>query len=269
MKKLKTLSTTLALLGIFNLAHAQDKHVHLHVNPRWEECSFQLDPSLTQAAWKEFTKEAGLVAYFRPLTDAKPLGPLHFEVALLQWQTKFDDTKPAWNDTFVHPDSTHWLKESDRLPFPGFTARMGITEKMDVGVYITKSPGANYGFYGGQVQYNFLNDPEKKWSASGRVSFTSMYGPEDLKLSVYGIDGLVSREFPLFARWASVAPYVGISQYLSWSRETSAVVDLDDERAVGGQAMVGAVLKLSAARIGIEYNIARVNTVSFKIGAAF
>src|SRR4026207_104649 len=47
---------------------------HLHVNSRWDECSIQLDASLTQKAWRQFVQEAGLVAYFRPLIDAKPMG---------------------------------------------------------------------------------------------------------------------------------------------------------------------------------------------------
>ena len=269
MKRINTLSTLLALLGTFTLVQAQEKHVHLHVNPRWEECSFQLDPALTQDAWKEFTEEAGLVAYFRPLVDAKPLGRRHFEVSILQWQTKIDDTKPAWNDTFVHPDSAHWLKETGRLAFPGLAARVGITDKLDVGLYFTKRPGANYGFYGGQVQYNFLNNADTKWSVSGRATFTSMYGPEDLKLSIYGLEGIVSKEIPIYSHWISVSPYAGVSSYLSCSHETSERVDLDDERVIGGQAMVGAVLKLSAVRVGLEYNLAKVNTVSLKIGAAF
>ena len=32
----------------------------LHVSNRWKECSFQLDPALTQAAWHQFTREAGV-----------------------------------------------------------------------------------------------------------------------------------------------------------------------------------------------------------------
>lgn len=31
-------------------AHDGGKHVRLHINPRWSECSFQLDPALTQDA---------------------------------------------------------------------------------------------------------------------------------------------------------------------------------------------------------------------------
>jgi hypothetical protein len=224
---------------------------------------------LTQEAWHEFTKEAGLVAYFRPLTDAKPMGARHFEVSVLQWQTAFDDSKPAWNDTFVHPDSVHWLKETERLAFPGLTARIGITDKLDAAIYLTKNPGANYGFYGGQLQYNLVNDQEKKWSASARASFTSMYGPADLNLNTFGLDVLTSKEFPIYSDWASISPYVGVSGYLSNSHEKTDKVNLQDEHLLGGQAMAGAVLKLSVVRIGVEYNFSRLSTLSFKIGVAF
>jgi hypothetical protein len=33
--------------------------------------------------------------------------------------------------------------------------------------------------------------------------------------------------------------------------------------------MVGAVARLSVARIGVEYNFAKVNTLSLKIGVSF
>ena len=269
MKKFRIIAVVLALYGASHLSVAQDHHAALHINSRWEECSFQLDPSLTQDAWHEFTREAGLVAYFRPLTDAKPMGARHFEVSVLQWQTVFDDAKPAWNDTFVHPDSVHWLKESSRLAFPGITARIAITDKLDAAIYLTKNPGANYGFFGGQLQYNLVNDLERKWSASARASFISMYGPEDLNLNTYGLDVLASKEFPIYSDWASVSPYAGVSSYLSNSHVKTDKVNLHDEHVLGGQVMVGAVLKLSVARIGVEYNFARLSTLSFKIGVAF
>jgi hypothetical protein len=55
--------------------HGGDPNVNLHVNPKWDQCSFQLDPSLTQKQWRQFTQEASLVIYFRPLTDARPRSP--------------------------------------------------------------------------------------------------------------------------------------------------------------------------------------------------
>jgi hypothetical protein len=237
----------------------------LHVNPRWKECSFQLSSSLTQNAWRQFTQEAGLVAYFRPLSDARPMGKGHFELSVLQWKTGIDDKDAAWNDTFVHPDSAHWLFEGEGLKFPGLMARAGVGDDTDVGVYYTKSPGANYGFYGAQVQHALVNNPARVWAAAARLSFVSMYGPDDLDLRVYGVDLLASRRFAL-TRWASVSPYVGGSTYLSSSHEKTTVVDLDDEHVLGAQAMVGATLQVSKARLGVEYNVSKVNSFSIKLG---
>jgi hypothetical protein len=76
---------------------------------------------------------------------------------------------------------------------------------------------------------------------------------------------VASREIPLTS-WAAVSPYAGVSSYFAMSHEKSALVDLDDERVGGSQAMVGAVLELSAARLAVEYNAAKVNSLSMKVG---
>jgi hypothetical protein len=240
-----------------------DGHPTLHINPRWKECSFQLDRSLTQNAWRQFTREAALVAYFRPLSDARPMGKGRFELSVLQSETGIDDHDAAWNDVFVHPDSAHWLFEGDGLKFPGLMARAGVGDDTDVGVYFTKNPGANYGFYAAQVQHAFVKN--ESWAAAARVSFASLYGPDDLDLRVYGVDLLASRKFAL-TRWAAVSPYVGGSTYLSSAHEKTTVVDLDDEHVLGAQAMVGATLQVSKARLGVEYNAAKVNSFSIKVG---
>jgi hypothetical protein len=238
---------------------------HLHTSSRWDECSIQLDASLTQKAWRQFTQEAGLVAYFRPLSDAKPMGKGKFEVSVLQWDTGIDDSDAAWNDTFVHPDSTHWLFEGSGLKFPGLMVRAGVSNKTDVGIYATKNPNANYGFFGAQVQQNLVGGANSSWDAATRLSVTSLFGPEDVNLAVIGWDLIASREFALTS-WAAVSPYVGVSSYFSMSRESSPVVTLDNENVGGSQAMAGAVLQLSGARLAIEYNAAKVNSLSMKVG---
>jgi hypothetical protein len=96
-----------------------------------------------------------------------------------------------------------------------------------------------------------------------------LYGPEDLTLQVYGMDVLASKEFVIYKDWITLSPYVGVSAYVSSSHEKTAVVELEDEILGGGQAMVGTVLKLSVARLGVEYNFAKVNTFSLKIGIGF
>lgn len=260
------LASTLALLP----ARAFGQHGHdpkLHVDTRWKECSFHLHSSLTQEAWHQFAAEAGLVVYFRPLTDARPMGAGRWEVSALQWGTAIDDADPAWNDTFVHPDSTHWLFDGSRLNIPGLMVRHGLTSRIDVGAYFTKSPGANYGFFGAQAQYQVVRDPKGNWDGAARLSVVSLYGPDDLDFMVVGMDLLASREIRL--RWLSLSPYAGVSSYLANAHETSAAVDLADERVLGVQAMIGAAVRISVVRIGVEYSTARVGSRSLKVGVAF
>ena len=274
-RKLTTAAVALAIALIQTRAAAQNynyNHTHgthggptLHVSSRWKECSFQIDPALTQSAWRQFTQEAGLVAYFRPLSDARPMGRGKFEVSVVQWKTGIDDSEAAWNDTFVHPDAEHWLFEGNGLEFPGLMVRAGVTGSTDVGVYLTKNPGANYGFYGGQLQRSFLGGTSGSWAASARVSFVKMYGPADLDFTVYGADLIASRTMSL-TRWVALSPYAGVSTYLSSSHEKTTAVDLDNERVLGAQGMVGAALELSKARLAVEYNVASVPTFSLKVG---
>src|SRR5690606_25852219 len=141
--------------------------------------------------WKQFTREAAQVVYFRPLADARPMGRGNFELSLMQWQTNIDDHSSAWNDTFVHPDSTHWLYEGSGLKFPGLSLRAGVGSRTDVGVYFTKNPNANYGVYGVQLQQNLLAGAHD-WDVSARASFVSLFGPEDVALNVYGVDLVAS-----------------------------------------------------------------------------
>jgi len=250
-----------------NLIRAQD--VHLHVSPEWEECSFQLDPSLTQQEFYEFTREAGLVACFRPLTSARPLGAGRFEASLVQWKSTIDETKGAWNNTFVHPNDEHYLVGGDELPFPGLTTRIGITDKLDAGTYWTMRPGANYGFFGTQFQYSFLNAEQHKVDVSSRLGFNSLYGPKDVSFSMYSFDVLASKQLKIYKDLLSISPYAGASVYLSHSREKSAVVDLKNENVVGPQFMVGAVATIWNFRFAAEYNVSNINTFSIRLGYNF
>lgn len=270
MKKITSILTVLTVSTLLNQlkAHGPDQP-ELHVNTRWRECSFQLDASLTKEAWQQFTREAGMVIYYRPLIDAKPLGKGRFEVSLLQWNTKIDERQEAWNNTFVHPHKEHWLIGGPVLPFPGISIRAGITRKLDAGMYWTMRPGANYGVGGLQLQYNIIDDTSKNWSASTRLTYSELYGPDDVSVSVTGIDALVSKKIKIYSNRISISPYAGISTYLARGRERSDVVDLKTEYVNKAQAMVGASLQLFKFRIGAEYNFANVNTFSYKLGYNF
>ena len=173
-----------------------------------------------------------------------------------------DDADDAWNDTFSHPDSTHWLFDGDALRIPGLMVRAGVTDRVDVGGYFTKAPGANYGFFGGQVQYAVLHDLDSNVSAAGRLGFVKMYGPEDLTASIYGLDFLVSKEISRFS------PYAGVSGYLSRGHETTSKVDLEDESVLGVRGTVGLAVRIWTLSLGGEFNLAAVPGYSIKVAFA-
>ena len=250
-------------------AAAQHQHdVILHLSDRWKECAIQLNPALTQEAWRQFVEEGGRLIYFRPLADARPMGRGNWEISVLRWQTGIDDTDPAWNDTFVHPDADHWLYDGGGLAFPGLTARVGVSSRIDVGAYVTKNVQSNYGVAGAQMQYAFVRDSASPWGAAARLSVVSLYGPEDVNLGAVGLDLVASRRLDIVRR-VSVTPYVGWSSIVSAGRETTDAVELESEVAPSSQVMAGAVLQVAMVRIGAEFTTGRVATRSLKVGVAF
>jgi hypothetical protein len=243
-------------------------HPPLHVSDRWKDCAFQLDASLTRSAWRQFTREAAQVIYFRPLRDASPMGAGRVELSMIQAHVGIDDNDAAWNDTFVHPDSTHVLFEGSGLDVPGIMGRVGVTDRVDAGFFFTKNPNSNYGVAGGQVQYNMLNRGPASIDASVRASASTLFGPEDVNATVYGVDAVVSRTFNI-RRGVSIAPYVGATSFLSTTSEKSNVVDLPDEHIAGVHANAGAVANVSFLRVAFEYDAAAVQSRTLKIGFGF
>ncbi len=265
----------LALFLFVSTSYAHD--INLHVSDRWKECAMQLDPSLTQSAWHQFTREAGIMAVFNPLTSAKPLGKWNFDIVLTQSLYFIDDTDAAWNDTFVHPTAGHWLygEESDKsgkvtnnhtgslhalgLPLP--IVRMGVTDRVDVGFYYMPAPGANYTFLGGQVQYNFLNDAEKNLTAAVRVSAGQIAKVEDFDLSTYSVDVVATKDISRFTG------YAGLSAYLVRSHETTSAVNLDNENVFGLQGNIGVTaLFFSHLKIGAQLTVGALTFPSIVIG---
>lgn len=240
----------------------------LHTNDTWDECSIVLDENLSQANWDTWVGEVGNVVYFRPMSDARPMGRGNFEFAILDWGSRIDDEKDAWNDTFSHPDSTHYLTDGDALMIPGITARIGVTDRLDAGAYVTKNPNANYGFYGAQLQYALTDEGTFPVSAATRASFVHLYGPDDAGVGVYGLDLVVSRDLPVLSGFATLSPYAVASGVLSRGQETTERVDLDDVNDFAAQGTLGLALDIRAVRLGAEYSVGRVDAYSFKIGFA-
>ena len=104
----------------------------LHVDPTLEDCSVVFSAGLSQDAFRRFAREFGSVSAFKPGATAAPLGRRGVTFGIEQLSFPVEDHSDAWNDTFAHPDAEHELGDSQSFPLA--RARVGVTDRFDLGV---------------------------------------------------------------------------------------------------------------------------------------
>ena len=245
------------LLGFIGISRAQE----LHVNDRFRECSIILDPSLTQSQFHKFTVEAAQVFTFKLMSPAEPLGARKFQVGIDYSSTRIDDADPAWNNTFSHPDEHHYL--GDQIVMPKLFARMGMSDRVDVGFYFTKNPNANYGFIGGEIKYALFMDSKKPVAMAVRTTYATLLGVEDLNFHLVGLDLSASKRF------GGLTPYFGIGANLGRAIETTSKVNLHSETVLTPRGIIGTQFSLSFINLTAEMEVAAVSTFSLRMGFNF
>ena len=91
-------------------------------------------------------------------------------------------------------------------------------QKLDVSTYFTKARLPIMGFGGAQAQH-LVEIRNREMVCNGTSQCSLNLWPKDVCFTVYGVDVLASKEFRLHKSWASVAPYAGVSSYLTNSHE--------------------------------------------------
>ncbi|MEZ4721733.1 MAG: hypothetical protein R2813_07665 [Flavobacteriales bacterium] len=247
--------------------HDPDVEIHTFENGEtWKNCSFVIHPSLTQSQFHRFTKEAGDIVYFQPLTGASTLGKYNFSVGIAMSKTPIDQTSGAWNNTFAHPitdttETPHYL--GDQVNLPNVRTSFGITDHLDIGAYATKDPNANYGFYGVDLNYGQKINEKHDLYLAGRISHSRLFGPEDMKLNSTGADVLFSK------KWLVFEPYAGLNLSYHHARETTNKVSLKNEDILSPRALLGTKVKYKFATAAVEYHISSLKTLAFKVGVEF
>lgn len=239
----KSITVLFLLTGFTCHAQSVEKHgdtdpnVTLHIATGIDMCDFDIAPALTQNEWARATREIGSAIYLEPLASSRPLGKGKWSLQLESNGFHVDQESGAWNNTFHHPDSAHYLTgSSGRLQVPGLRFRFGVNDRMDVGVYYTtaKPFGANYGFMGFDCKYALLNTTEKGWSAAVRGSYAMDANIKDFNISSTGLELLAGKRlFRLFT------PYAGLAINWNYGRERTSEVALSNESNFGFRGIVG------------------------------
>jgi len=174
------------------------------------------------------------------------------------------DYNGAWNNTFSHPEDDHWLVGDDHtLTLPVLTARMGITNNVDIGLIYTDSIEANYGWTGVDVKYAFHQDRRRGFFVATRLSTVVLTGVQDFNYYQGAVDLLVSKKVGWFT------PYAGITAIYSVADENTDKVNLKKESSVATEAIVGTQFHWKYLSVAAEADIARINMYTVKIGATF
>lgn len=254
---------TLFLFLAVPVTHAQSdaSGVYWHTDPRVKSCSMVIDPSLTQAEWSRFTRQAGATVSFKALGSAETLGKRHFKVVVDYSNTPVDQHDRAWINTFTHP-SYKDCPLGDAIRIPSIRAEMGVSDHTDVGGYWTTAPNANYGLVGGELKYAFRQDSRKLPAAAVRASVSMLTGVPDFNMIVPGVDLIAS------TRIAAFTPYVGLKEALSIGTETTSKVDLHKESIAITQPYAGVVCAIWKVSLAAEYDVSSVNTLALTAGVS-
>ena len=212
---------------------AQMSHPPLHVDPTVKDCSVQFASTLTQSAFHRFAREFGSVSAYKQLDTASTLAKGRVSIGIEMMSFSVDEWSDAWNDTFVHPNDHHPLQSNHR--FPKLKFRVGVADNLDIGVFYTRNPQANYGWLGIDGKYRLMSESESRpLSISVRGAYTKTLYVSDMDMHAVTADLSVGRTL-----WRGLRPYAGLGADAVLARETSNRVNLRNENMVVPHAFAG------------------------------
>lgn len=218
----------------------------LHVDPTLKDCSVIFAPTLTQSAFHRFAREFGSVSAFKAISPPTTLGRGGVALGLDVIYFNVDEGSDAWNDTFAHPDSTHYLG-SDKN-FPSVRLRVGVTDAIDVGAYYTRNPDANYGWFGVDGRYGVLRQgTTAPISLAVRGAYTKTLYVADMSMQTFTADVTAGRTLG-----RTVTPYVGLGGDLVLARERTAAVALERETVLVPRAFGGLEVRVWHLAVSVE-----------------
>jgi len=251
------------VLALSSLPAAADaNHPVLHVDPRYQSCFFDLHPELTQDEFKEFTREIGEILRPRQLGDASTLGKGRFEIGLTLAHTGIDDTKGAWNNTMSHPTSDHYL--GDAIVVPMISARMGVSDRVDLGISGGLNPDSNWGVATAEAKIALMRQgPNRPVSIAIRPTLASLIGPDEVWAGNASVDLSVSRRLGPFS------PYIGGASNASLGVERSNEVALEDALETGSVVYGGVIYAVRHFSVAAEAEHGKLTTFSFRVSGRF
>ena len=197
------------------------------------------------------------------IKDAYPASGLKADnLPFAKVTVEYPDSKGSWNNTMSHPTADHEL--GDAIALPLVRARMGVSDRVDLGVTGGADPRSNYGVAGVEAKIALLRQgPGRPVSVAIRPTVSALIGPSEVFVGNASLDLSVSR------RMGAWAPYVGGSSLASLGVERSKDVDLKDEALTRSVVFGGVAFEHRGLSVAAEAEHGKLTSVSLRVSARF
>jgi len=230
--------------------------------PAWSgDYDLNLDLNIAQNTFNDLVKEVGTLTAYRALAPAEPQGVTGFDVGVAASFVKIDsDLWEAAMDA-----STTDFQGQDYLVVPTLRARKGLPFGLDVGASYAKVPDSDIQVIGAELQWALLEGSVATPAVALRGSWSSLEGVDDLSLTTYAADAVLSKGFAMFTPYAGIG-VVGIEGKLENEALFANVFEDYDTtltRYFGGVQMAMALLRVTA---DVEYLEQPVYSLKLSLG---
>jgi len=205
--------------------------------------AFALDFNIQfQSDFDQIAREAGTAITYRALAPAEPGGLTGFDISVAVSAVKVDST--LW--TLVTSDSV----SSDYLYVPSIRVRKGLPFGIDVGASYAQIPGEDFKVVGGELQWALLEGSVATPAFALRGHYSKLLGVDDIDLTSYGADAVISKGFAIFTPYAGIGAVQMNGDYNPFSVDVTDEYSETSVRYFGGLRMTLALLQVTA---DVEY----------------
>jgi len=169
--------------------------------PAWSgDYDLNLDLNIAQGTFNSLVEEIGTLTAYRALAPAEPQGVTGFDIGVAASFVKIDSD--LWAEAM--DATTTDFEDQDYLAVPTLRARKGLAFGLDIGASYAKVPDSDVEIIGAELQWALLEGSIATPALALRGSWSSLEGVDDLSLTTYAADAVLSKGF------AMLTPYIGL-----------------------------------------------------------
>ena len=211
--------------------------------------------NLTPDDFNDLVKEAGTMIAYRGIAPAEPQGLTGFDIGVEASFFKIDDG--LWNQVLDSDDVPSYL------PVPKVHVRKGLPFGIDLGASYAMVPSSNIKVVAGEIQYAILDGSVALPALAVRGHYSTLLGVDDLDLTTYGADAVVSKGFLFITPYAGVGVMRTNGEYAGTNATVKA--NLEDQSATIPRVFGGVQVTMALLRLTLDAEFSEVPVYTAKV----